>query len=426
MDVLWNALDSAPYAWSFVVAIVVVFAVGASAGILYRYLPAGGAVRFAPLIAYAPSAMTTLGIIGTFFGIFIGLSDFDVADIDASVPALLAGLKTAFATSLVGMGASIAFRIVELGGRSVLGPRPAIVEDDPLAILSQIEQTLDGRLRDQTATIVNGFDKQTRAFETFAEQMKQGATEAIIESLRNVIQDFNAQLNEQFGENFKQLNEAVGHLNDWQQNYQGTIERTQTTLEAQFASFEAIKTSLEETAASVATLAAEARALPDAAASVRDANAAVLDDVGKLATLMETVGALRSDAQETLPRIEESVAAFIKELEAAATATRENIERTTAELSQGVERTTTDMTRQLSGAADEMSRELREIVERQAKGMGESFARFESETEREVGLVLKALADNLTSMSTKFSDDYSRFSDQLARVTRAADIDRAA
>ena len=49
----------------------------------------------------------TLGITGTFFGIFIGLLYFDTSDIENSVPELLNGLKTAFITSLAGLIANI-------------------------------------------------------------------------------------------------------------------------------------------------------------------------------------------------------------------------------------------------------------------------------------------------------------------------------
>ncbi|WP_166484973.1 hypothetical protein [Nitrosomonas eutropha] len=45
---------------------------------------------------YDPTILTTTGIFATFFGIALGLADFDAANIQASIPALLAGLKTAF------------------------------------------------------------------------------------------------------------------------------------------------------------------------------------------------------------------------------------------------------------------------------------------------------------------------------------------
>ena len=42
-------------------------------------------------------------MLGTFFGITMGLIAFDSGDLDKSIPGLLDGLKTAFFTSLAGM-----------------------------------------------------------------------------------------------------------------------------------------------------------------------------------------------------------------------------------------------------------------------------------------------------------------------------------
>lgn len=50
---------------------------------------------------------TTLGILFTFAGIVYGLLNFNVNDIQASVPLLLEGLKTAFITSIAGMVAAL-------------------------------------------------------------------------------------------------------------------------------------------------------------------------------------------------------------------------------------------------------------------------------------------------------------------------------
>ncbi|MGL5088955.1 MAG: hypothetical protein ACRC6Z_05815, partial [Cetobacterium sp.] len=50
-----------------------------------------------------PNLIASLGIIGTFAGIFSGLLDFDTENITKSTPKLLDGMKTAFATSLLGL-----------------------------------------------------------------------------------------------------------------------------------------------------------------------------------------------------------------------------------------------------------------------------------------------------------------------------------
>lgn len=55
------------------------------------------------LTASTANLLTSLGILGTFAGIVVGLMDFDPKNIDGSIESLLSGLKTAFLTSLVGM-----------------------------------------------------------------------------------------------------------------------------------------------------------------------------------------------------------------------------------------------------------------------------------------------------------------------------------
>lgn len=54
-----------------------------------------------------PSLISTLGVIGTFAGITVGLINFDTGNLDKSIPLLLEGLKTAFFTSLAGMLGSL-------------------------------------------------------------------------------------------------------------------------------------------------------------------------------------------------------------------------------------------------------------------------------------------------------------------------------
>ena len=58
-------------------------------------------------IEQLPSLISTLGVIGTFAGITIGLVHFDPDHLDASIPRLLEGLQTAFFTSLLGMVGSL-------------------------------------------------------------------------------------------------------------------------------------------------------------------------------------------------------------------------------------------------------------------------------------------------------------------------------
>jgi hypothetical protein len=59
------------------------------------------------------SAIVSLGILGTFIGIFLGLWNFNTENIAISVPQLLEGLKLAFLTSIMGIGLSILLYILQ-------------------------------------------------------------------------------------------------------------------------------------------------------------------------------------------------------------------------------------------------------------------------------------------------------------------------
>ena len=66
-------------------------------------------------VTFAPALLTAIGILGTFTGIFLGLQGIDLGNISdpqqliEASQKLLEGMKTAFVTSLFGMGAAIFF-----------------------------------------------------------------------------------------------------------------------------------------------------------------------------------------------------------------------------------------------------------------------------------------------------------------------------
>lgn len=62
-----------------------------------------------------PNLIAAIGIIGTFAGIFMGLLDFDTTKLDDSIPKLLDGMKTAFATSLIGLVLSNILKCIQSG-----------------------------------------------------------------------------------------------------------------------------------------------------------------------------------------------------------------------------------------------------------------------------------------------------------------------
>lgn len=117
----------------------------------------GMAPRFT---AYAPTLLTSLGILGTFTGIVIGLLNFDPTQLDASIGKLLNGLKTAFITSIAGMFAGIFFKVV-----STIWLKPTEAESEsevePADILAKLDEQT--RLLESTRDAVAGSEESSLA-----------------------------------------------------------------------------------------------------------------------------------------------------------------------------------------------------------------------------------------------------------------------
>ena len=95
---------------AFLVFIGVVFLI--SLGVTIYVKRSGKLIKNRRIIDSFPNIVSTLGVIGTFLGITLGLIDFNPSPekIDDSISTLLGGLKTAFYTSLAGMVGSLVLR----------------------------------------------------------------------------------------------------------------------------------------------------------------------------------------------------------------------------------------------------------------------------------------------------------------------------
>ncbi|MEN8218177.1 MAG: hypothetical protein ABFS56_17770 [Pseudomonadota bacterium] len=81
--------------------------------------------------------IVSIGMLGTFLGILLGLLAFDSEHIRNSVPQLLEGLKLAFITSIIGMGLSLLLSLLQAKPDEKSKPDPIA------ALLSKIKQQLE-------------------------------------------------------------------------------------------------------------------------------------------------------------------------------------------------------------------------------------------------------------------------------------------
>lgn len=315
-------------------------------GVLVLSLYEASKGKHSNFVEYAPTLMTSLGILGTFVGVVIGLLHFDTAAIDKSIPALLGGLKTAFLTSVVGMGAAMIFNFfdawkfapkreendkVNSEGKRDVTPRD--IRDELRTQNNQLAEMLrslggesDGSLIGQLKLLrgdFGDFNKEHRAnnaefsarlwqeMERFAEMLSKSATSQIIEALRQVIVDFNKNLTEQFGENFKRLDESVQKLVVWQTQYKDQVE----TMGEQYQ--QSVE-SLVHTRESVAGIWKECEQIPRAMDDLKSVLEVNQHQIQELQRHLESFVQMRDAAVQAVPTLQQKIEEVGSQLESGA------------------------------------------------------------------------------------------------------------
>ena len=346
LESLLSTMNSTTITDCFIWAVIAVFL-----GALYARKK-GKSSHF---LEYAPTLMTALGILGTFVGVVIGLLHFDTTNIEHSIPVLLGGLKTAFITSIVGMVGALAFNILDrlLPSSKANGiASPVTVTPDHIhevlqsqhKLLERIAFGFDGNdevslvgqlklLRTDMSDISKSQRKYHEDFSDklwvelthFGDLMAKGATEQIIEALRKVIVDFNNNLTEQFGENFKALDSSMKKLVEWQDAYKDQVD-------VMGEQYKQSVDSLMETKQSVAGIWEECKEIPLAMAELRDVLQVNHHQIGELSRHLEAFAILRDKAIEAVPAIQSKLDEVGEHLKAGALSVSTSLEQTGGQL----------------------------------------------------------------------------------------------
>ncbi len=447
------------------------------AAILFLFVPGLNKSRFGgSLVAITPNSLATLGVLGTFTGILIGLLDFDVQSIDESVPSLLAGLKIAFSTSIVGIAASILFRLV----RTVAPSKAETADATPEDIFSVLQEIRDDGRKSADAsreqmqqlrsaissdgdsslltqvqklrtTLHDGQTELIKEFREFSEHMVENNQRAIVQALEEVIRDFNQNLTEQFGENFKELNSAVASMVEWQNKYREHVDSLQDRLEAAVKSIEATQLALskvEEHSASI----------PQAIEKLEPALTGINTQSEVLHVNLDAFSQLRDKAIEAFPIIEAnlekitsdlgaSVSDAVAKSQASLAESQSSFDKissgygtllTSAEeaqgaISKGVSDAMTQMNERASqefnrhgelieAAAGEAQKAIQEAWTSSSEKINQQFADFDQQMQQELQRSLELLGSNLASLSEKFVSDYSPLTEQLRTLVNASRV----
>lgn len=460
---------------------------------------------------YTPTLLTTLGILGTFAGIVSGLLGFDVNNIDGSIGTLLDGLKTAFITSLAGMFLSTSYKVSLSTGIFSAPHGNGAVDEDEIGIadlysvmkeqtagIDRLQASIGG---DGDASLVNQLklmrsdikDNQSKVIMTlepavnnleqllkistqqqqdftqfqerlwikmqdFADMLSKSATEQVINALKDVISDFNNNLIDQFGDNFKHLNHAVLALVEWQENYRQQLEKM-------IEQYQLGVQSISQTEASVSHISQETQAIPTYMQSLQGVMQVNQHQLQELERHLAAFKEVRDRAVEAIPEIRVQIDETLNGMKSATKVMTEGLKQATDTVTQGLDSSATSLRTLTNGLkedstkltqsykeasqslihetdtmrkqvseqfnqiakthmeennkilkgmsknADQALKDTGEAVEKQIKMLDDALV-------RELNQVLNELGRALTTISGKFTSDYQKLVNEMHQVVQ--------
>ena len=406
---------------------------------------------FTAVSAHAPSLLTSLGIFFTFLGIFIALQSFNTeADrIDESIPSLLAGLKVAFLSSVVGLFGAITFRLLKPLFAKELASDEVTASDlvDELRKIGKgTESVKDALVGDGDASLSTQLIKLRTDFRDFAEKVSEDGSQALIKALEEVIADFNTKINEQFGENFKQLNEAVAALLDWQKEYKEQVKLLTEAFQESQRGIEAVKVSVEGIEKSTSTI-------PPQMEKIEDIFQKTDNRMEELHKGLGTLADMRTQAESALPKIEEKMLSMTEGFQTAINKQvadfNENFENqqsnfnktnekfngvldslnmasdnlldSTKQIVKELEESVTTFRTEQTNMAREMQGKLTSSADEVGNLMTNSLKELDSQMGSQLQNSLDLLGSNLTAITQKFVDVYEPFANRIQTVMNKLD-----
>lgn len=387
----------------------------------------------------APAGAISLGIFGTFLGIYLGLLDFDTQNINASIPDLLAGLKTAFITSLVGMVSSLGLRYQSSYFDNKESQDDAVLGNEPVELLRRTASgivALSDKVNEIGDTVVKCFraDEEysllsqlklirtevsdlkkevTSSLDEFSAKVAELGTEAMIKALREVIADFNAKLNDLVGAEFKALKDAMIKLVEWQEHHRNAVDQMQQQLNDYLAQ---VRSSVEllERAANTLQAAGEHLDGVDASLSALSVSAADIEahvealkgQNAQLSELLVQVKSLGEEAKTVLPAVSAHINDATQALSRAAEGARSDLQEASSKVTQVV----TSVSKSIEDSASAHSEQVMKSMEEISKGL-----------ETTLDASLRSLAGQLATLSGKFAEDYTPLTNRLREVVRLAE-----
>ncbi len=372
----------------------------------------------------APTILTSIGIFGTFLGVALGLSSFDTTQLQESVPQLLSGLKTAFWSSIAGLlGAlTIKFRaVMDATHGEEHHQRTSSIDDlnDSMqAILKALSQDENDTTYQQIALMRVEQQRQSEdliiAMQGYQEKMVEANTQALIEALAVVMRDFNTKIDEQYGENFKRLNESVGSMLQWQKEYKQQLVELADNQQR-------IGNSMIQATDAFESMVHHAESFNGISESLGNMLQGLNTQRDVLDKHLTGLATLVSEAGQGLPQLEERITFLTTGLATTLEQYNTRMESMLTQTTQSMTDTTGKLGEQLQHSYLQAFEKLDTQIMQSLTQSDKKIAKLDAALEQELNKSLKTMGQQLGALSEKFVQDYGPLTDRLHELVKLAE-----
>ena len=405
---------------------------------------------------------STIGVLGTFVGISIGLWEFDPNNITESVPMLLAGMKIAFATSIVGMSGSILMKYIALKNE----------DEENIDDIMELFNTMIKESREVNYTLIQNQiqteDVLNKVSELWISSQRE-FTQTLAEELHSLNINTSAKQEElvsefkKLGETFIELNSGVNSLLNWQENYKDTVEMTIEELNKVVSSISYIDESMAHISENSSLIKENNENLSSVLKDIKYSQSIIIDgtksiisisekanesipiintyfeksneafktEVGEylnqfkmmVYSLKECVPEVNSYLLKSTRRFDQTLSNFTSELEIALkqnTISMNNqleiLRKSSTNLNINIENAISDSTKRIENITNATSKQIKIMAEDMEKIFTRKIDKLDEVLEIELTKSLSSLGNQLATISERFASDYTPLADKLREV----------
>lgn len=369
-----------------------------------------------------PSFLTSVGILGTFLGIAFGLLHFDTTDFNNSIPKLLDGLKTAFWSSIAGLVGALSLKIRQFLTKEDSENSLESMLTGAHHALQITAKALDLEASDGYANILRKHHQETRKIlhaledriQDFENHLVEMNTSALTEAIQSIISEFNLKITEQYGDNFRQLNESVGLMVSWQSDYKDQIS---TLINDQ----QRVASSMRQATEAYSTMVEHAKSFSGISETLGDLLKVLNEERGDLDEHLLRLGELVNSATSGLPKLEERIYFLTDGLAESIRTHQQNMQQLLEHSSKSFGTTLSQVSEDLYHAVERNQQVVGEQITTLLNRHEKQMMYLDDALEQELNKSLKTLGMQLSALSEKFVTDYTPLTERLRDLLRNVD-----